>query len=218
MTGQNGEDAAVDPLYASAERTVGFVWEHLVSIVAISVAWFFAALPVVTVGPATVGVYAAVLSLRADDASRIDREAVLKTVREQFVHAALIGLVPLVLLGIAAGYGLAYLSGGGLGAGLLAVAAWNAGCYAWLVSVPTLIGLAGGEPVVDALAGGVAWTTDHAVASVVLGVVTAVLLIVTSLLTVAAALLFAGVAFAFHVQFVTDLTDRDPIATATPTQ
>lgn len=198
-----------DPLHATMQSTGRFVWTNLVSVIVISLGWFFASLPIVTVGPATVGAYRAVLSLRDDGTGGIDRDAVVTTVREQFVHATLLGLVPLVILAIAATYAYAYLTTGALASGLLAVVGVYTAVYVWLVSVPTFVGLAEGEPVADAVTAGYRWTARHVVGTVVLAVVTATLFVVSSLLTVAVALLFAGVAFAFHVEFLTTVSEID---------
>ena len=207
-------DADVDPVYATLRATARFACEHLVSIVGISVCWFLAALPIVTAGPATVGAYRAVLSLRAPGADGVDRATVLATVRRQFVHATLLGLVPFVLLGISAAYAVTYLRTGALAAGLLAVVGFNAAVYAWLVSVPTLVELARGESPADALTAGCLWTARHGVGALALLAVTVALFAVTSLLTVAVVLLFAGVTFAFHVEFVGGLDGIDEFTTA----
>jgi len=198
--------AGQDPVQATAHATGRFVWDHLPSIVVVSVAWFLASLPVVTLGPATVGAYRAVLSLRAGDG--LDRDAVRATVRSQFVHAALLGLFPLVLVGISVHYALAYLTTGAVVAGALAVAGTYVALYAMLVLVPTFVGLARGEDVTRALWDGYRWTARNAVETMVLGTVTVALLAITSLGTVAAVLLFAGVACAFHVEFLTGIDDE----------
>ncbi|AEH38593.1 YesL family protein [Halopiger xanaduensis] len=206
----------LDPMYASLQHTARFVWDNLVEVVWISLAWFLAALPLVTIGPATVGAYRAVLSLREGEADGIDRSAVLETVREGFVHATLLSFVPLVLLVSAANYVLAYLASGAVTAGLLGLGCLYAGLYAALVSMPTLLGLAAGKPVLEAFADGYRWTARHAVGAVALGVVTVVLFVVSSLLTVAVAVLFAGVAFALHVEFVANVSapaEATPVAT-----
>lgn len=208
----------LDPMYASLERTGRFVWANLVSIVWISVGWFLASLPIVTIGPATVGAYRAVLSLREDGRDGIDRAAVFATVRRQFVQATMLGLVPLVLFAIAANYALAYLVSGTVAAGLLGLCCAYAGLYAWLVWMPTMIGLAEGKPATTALRDGFLWTARHAVGAVALGVVTSALLVVTSLLTVAVALLFAGVAFALHVEFISSVSETGARVTPVVTE
>lgn len=200
----------LDPMYASFERTGRFVWTNLVSIVLISVGWFLASLPVVTLGPATVGAYCAVLALR-DEGRGIDRAAVLTTVRRQFVHATLLGSIPLVLFVIAANYVLAYLVSGTVVAGLFGLCCAYASLYASLVSIPTLLGLAEGKPASAALKDGVLWTAHHAVSAVALAVVTVLLFVLTSLLTVAVALLFAGIAFALHIEFISTVSSETQV-------
>ena len=201
-----------DPLFAAVRSTARFVWDNVVSVVGISLCWFAAALPIVTVGPATVGAYAAVLSLRDDETDGVDRAAVGSAVRSQFVHATALGLLPLTLVGVAAAYARAYLATGRALSGVLAVVALYAATYVCLVSVPTFIRLAAGDSLPVAVRTGYLWTARHAVGTVVLGAVTGALFVVSSLLTVAVALLFAGVAFAFHVEFVggTDGTVLQP--------
>ncbi len=196
------QSSDLDPMYATLERTTRFVWDHLVSIIAISFAWFLAAVPLVTIGPATVGAYRAVLSLRDDETDGIDRSAVLETVREQFVHATLLAFVPFALLVVAVNYTLAYLASASVTAGLLALGCAYASFYAGLVAMPTLLGLATGKSAPAAVIDGYRWTAHHAVGAVAVGVVTAVLFVVSSLLTVAVVLLFAGVASTLHVEFV----------------
>lgn len=195
-----------DPLHRTFHSTGRFVWDNLPSIIVISIGWFFASLPVVTLGPATLGAYRAVLSLR--DGDGLDRAAVIETVREQFVHATLLGLLPLALIFITVNYGLAYLATGQLAAGLLAVVGLYASMYVALVLVPTFVGLARGATVSDALWAGYRWTAGHALAAIVLGMVTVALLATTSALTVAVVLAFAGITCSFHVEFLAATDER----------
>lgn len=209
MTGVARSD--LDPLYVSLRSTGQFVWTNLISVVCVSVSWFLAALPLVTIGPATVGAYRALFLLRAGDG--IDRVAVARTVRRQFVHATLIGLFPLAVLAIATAYAVAYARTGTLLFGGLALITLNVTIYAWITSVPTLVRLAEGEPATSALAMGVRWTIHHGVGAAVLAIVTAALFTLASLLTVAVVLLFAGVAFAFHIEFITGIPETDRLPT-----
>lgn len=201
--------AESDPLFATLKETGGFVWAHLLSTVAISVCWFVASLPIVTVGPATVGAYRAVLSLRAD--GNVDRDAVASTVRSQFVHATLLGLLPVTLVAMTATYAGTYLSSGSLIAGLLALGGVYVTAYLSLLLVPTFVGLASGASVTRAVRDGYLWTARYGVEAAALGIVTLLLFAVTSLMTIAVVLLFAGTAFAFHVAFVTDTDESDRI-------
>jgi len=202
----DGAGKEQDPLQATAQATGKFVWDHLPSIVLVSVAWFLASLPVVTIGPASVGAYRAVLSMRAGEG--LDMSAVRAAVRAQFVHATLLGLFPVLVAGIAVNYALAYLTTGALAAGVLAVAGIYVALYATLVLVPAFIALARGETVSAALWYGYRWTARNAVETIVLGTVTLALLAIAAVGTVAIVLLFAGVACAFHVELVTGIDDQ----------
>lgn len=191
----------VDPLYASLRSTVGFAWRHLDSVVAISVAWLLCSLPIVTAGPATLGGYRAVVSLRED--GYIDRQAVLKTVREQFPHAVVLGLFPVALSMIASVYGLTFLGTEEVPAAVFAVVTVVATGYVWLVSVAVFAALADGERPIKALKRGALWTARHAVAAGVLSVVTGLLFVGLALTTVGVGLLFGGLAFVFHDDLLT---------------
>lgn len=204
-----------DPVLATLRETGAFVWATLPSVVAVSVAWFLCVLPVVTAGPATVGAYRAVLSLR--ESGTVDVDAVLGTVRRQFVHATFLGLLPLALFAMTAAYAFQYATSGRLLAGLLALAGTYATAYLSLVLVPTFVGLARGLPAATAATQGYLWTARHAVEAVALGVVTVGFFALTSLMTVALVLVFAGATFAFHVEYVTvDQPTANTPVTANP--
>lgn len=200
MAGSAAAEAKADPVHATLKATGAFVWEHVTSIVAISVAWLLLALPIVTVGPATVGAYRAILSLR--ESGRVDLHAVAETVRSQFVHASLLGLLPVVLVAMSATYAATYVRTGRLLAGLLALGGANVTIYLGLVLVPTFVGLARGLSVDRAVSQGYLWTARHGAEAISLGIVTVVFLALSSLLTVAMVLIFAGATFAFHVEYV----------------
>jgi len=203
--GEPADGRSQDPLQATLQSTGRLVWDSLPELVVVSVAWFLASLPVVTVGPATVGAYRAVLSVRAGDG--LDVAAIRTTVRRQFVHATLLGLFPVVLGLAAVNYALAYLATGELLAGALALGGFYVVLYATLVLVPTFIRLASGADVATALWDGYRFTARHVVGTVVLGTVTVGLFALSSLLTVGVVLLFAGVACVFHVEFCTAIDD-----------
>jgi hypothetical protein len=202
-----GTDGSTDPVYGAARDAARLVWDYPLAVVAISVAWAFAAVPIVTLGPATVGAYAAVDSL--SERGRVDRSAVLDTVRAQALHAVSLSLLPGAVGLIAVNYGLAYLATGATMAGLLALAGGYAALYLLLVACPTFVGLARGEGATDALVEGYLWTARHPIGAVAMGVVTGLLLLVTGLLTVAAVLLFGGTAATFHVAFVDRTTSPE---------
>ncbi|RJT06804.1 hypothetical protein [Halococcus sp. IIIV-5B] len=210
-----GEDTSegqeIDPLYASLRSTAGFAWRHLDAVVVVSVAWLLCSLPVVTAGPATLGGYRAIVSLRENGS--IDRRAVSTTVRERFVHAVALGLFPVVLAAIALIYGLTLLETGAVTAAVLTVVTAVVTGYGWLVSVAAFAALADGERPVVALQRGALWTARHAVAAGVLGIVTGLLLAGLALTTVGVGLLFGGLAFVFHDDLLTRTGYRSATAT-----
>lgn len=205
-------DADTDPLIGALRATGAFVWANLPSVVLVSVTWFICVLPIVTAGPATVGAYRAVISLRKT--GTVDVDAVRTTVRDQFVHATLLGLLPVAIGAMTAVYAVTYASTGRVLAGVLALAGTYATAYVWLVLVPTFVGLARGQDAATAVTQGYLWTARHAVEAVALGVVTVAFLALSALLTVAVVLVFAGATFALHVEFIEPATPAT--ATAHP--
>lgn len=198
----------VDPVHAALQATGSFVWTHLPRVVIVSVAWFLCVLPVVTAGPATIGAYRAITSIR--ETGRIELDAVAGTVRSQFVHATLLGLLPVVLVAMTATYAVTFLSTGRVLPGVLALGGLYATAYLCLILVPTFVGLAHGSDVSAAVTNGVLWTARNAVEAAVLGILTVAFFALSTIMTVALVLVFAGATFAFHVEYLT--TDQiDPL-------
>lgn len=179
----------------STTKTEGY--RYATKLVPISVAWFLASLPLVTIGPATVGAYAAIGDVLRD--REVDRRHVAGIVKRQSVAAFALSLLP-----TAAGLGsILYLSEfartGTPLAGLLALGCFYAAIFLILVEIPTFVALSEGEWVGDALKHGYVETVDHATLSLVTGVLTLLAFVVLALSTIGFVLLFAAVAFTFHL-------------------
>lgn len=190
----------------AVSRGLGLVYDKSFALVVLSLLWFVASLPIVTIGPATVGAYAAILSIRDKDYPGVDREMVVDALWKQFVPSVALGLLPIFFGGISAFY-LTRPSGGsftyalGLLAGYIAI-------YLSLVLMPTFVELARGEEPIAALRTGVAWVSSHPGPSLALGTITLLLFVASAVLTVALPLLFAGIAFTIQVEVVV-ATDED---------
>lgn len=193
------------------KRTLRFVYQHSATLVAVSVAWFVASLPLVTIGPATLGAYAAVRSLR--QTGRLDRDYVVSAVRTNGVHAALLSALPVVF---AAPAGLS-LHGGATVTGLATIVAvvglYVAG-YLAVALIPTFVAMADGESPVVALKRAYVWTATDPAAALSLALVTAILFAVTALLTVGFVLLFAAAAFSYHVEYLAEDLDVPAVTDA----
>lgn len=185
-------DAAVD--------AVRFTYRHSLALVGVSLAWFVAALPIVTLGPATVGAYRAVIGIR--DPEPLDVRAVLGTVRRQVVHAVLLGLLPVAFWGVSVFYAVQYSVTAESITLVLFLAAFYIGLYLAMLSIPAFVALAHGEPGYDAISFGRSWLGQHTTLALMTVVLTGVLAVVSLLLTVAFPVLFAGIAAAFHVEAV----------------
>lgn len=178
------------------KRTLRFTYYHSTALVPLSVLWFFASLPLVTAGPATLGAYATVLSLR--ETGEVDRSRVRRTIRQNLLHATLLGLLPPVFLAIAA------INALGGGSGLIGVLGLYAGTYLAVVLVPTFIEIARGCDVVPALREGYLWTANNPAVAVHLVVVTIVVTVAGALLSIGFVLLFAGVLATYHFEIVSE--------------
>lgn len=188
--------------FGDALRATGqFVYANSHRLVAVSLAWTLASLPIVTVGPASLGAYVAVMQLESDR-NRLEPRRLLATVGERAVTATLFGLFPLVLFAISGLYLYAQITAASPLRAALFFLTLYAGCYAALVMVPTFVGLADGRAARPALVAGVRWTAAHPTLTMLTGLITVIILTASLLLTVAFPLLFAGVAAAFHVHIV----------------
>lgn len=183
--------------------TLTFVYRHSTALVPTSVLWVLCSLPLVTVGPASVGAYAVVLSLR--ETGRVDRERVAETVRSTLVPATLLGFLPVTLAGISALYVVSGLASGLVGTALTAVALY-AGLYVGVLSIPTFVSMAAGVEPRVALRESYVWLAGSPVTGLQLLLVTAVLFVATAALSIGFLLLFAGIAAAYHVEVLVRAT------------
>ncbi len=186
------------------KRTIHFVYQHSTSLVICSLCWALASIPLVTIGPATVGLYAAVLSLR--ETGQIDRSRVRHAVRTNGVHAGLLSLLPPMFLAIGILYG---LTASGTLAMVVAVVGLYFGVYTGLTLIPTFIAMAREEPPGVALRQGYLWGATHPTYLIHLAVVTLIVFVATAALTIGFMLLFAGIAAAYHIELVCD--DLEPL-------
>ena len=179
--------------------TLKFVYRHSTALVPASLLWVICSLPLVTVGPASLGVYSLVLSLR--ESGRVDRERVVETVRENLVPATLLGFLPATFLGIAALYVLSGLATGVVGTALTAVALY-AGLYVGVLLIPTFVSIASGVDPKVALRESYVWLASDPVTGLQLLLATGVILVATLGLSVGFVLLFAGLSTVYHVEVV----------------
>ena len=179
--------------------TLKFVYRHSTALVPVSFLWVLCSLPLVTVGPASLGVYSVVLSLR--ETGRVDRNRVVRTVRATFLPATLLGLLPMIFVGISSLYVLSGLATGIVGTALTAAALY-AGLYLGVLLIPTFVSMASGVDPKVALRESYVWLAGSPVTGLQLLLVTVVLLVATVGLSVGFLLLFAGVTAAYHVEVV----------------
>lgn len=204
------DESELDSLARTLRSTGNFVYANSHRLILVSVCWFVASLPLVTIGPATLAAYVAIRHLDSPY-NRIDWGDLVSTVRQQFVASALFGLFPLSFLGLCALYLRAYVVDGSTLAAAIAFVTFYVALYAFLVMVPTFVRLAEREQASVAIRWGVSWVGAHPTLALLTGVVTLVTAVVTAVLTIAFVLIFAGAAFSFQIQMIdaTEPTDAD---------
>ncbi|SFR64570.1 hypothetical protein [Halogeometricum limi] len=186
----------------------GFVYRNGLRLTLVSVLWALASLPLVTIGPATLGAYVAIRDLRSDR-NRLDADHVRRVLRRNGAASALFSGVPVVFGAIAVAYGLTALERGSVAGEVVALVAGYVALYVALALIPTYVALADGDDPVDAFGYGVRWLVRHPTAALAMGLLTVAILAVTVLLTVAFALTFAGVAFSLQISVVEAVNGRE---------
>lgn len=184
----------------------GFVYQNGLRLTALSLVWFVASLPLVTIGPATLGAYVAIQDLRSDR-NRTNLDRIFAIVRQNGLSSMVFSGVPVAFGIVAAVYGSAALEQSSLVGEVVALVALYLALYVALVLIPTYTALARGTDPIDALRFGHRWLVKHPTAALALGLLTLVVLLVTALLTVGFILLFAGTAFSLQVAVVETVND-----------
>lgn len=195
--------SGVVAVHRSLRAAFGFVYDHSFALVVVSLLWSLASLPLVTIGPATIGAYAAIESLR--ERGWIDRSEVFATVRRELIHAFLLSVVAGIIGVMGVLYILQFVANGDTLAGLLAVAAVYVATHLALVLPAVFLGLVRGCSLDDAAWTGYRWTVTNPVTAVLLGTTTVMLLVVSLLLTIAVILVFPAIVFSFHVELLNDV-------------
>ncbi|WP_416841784.1 hypothetical protein [Haloferax sp. DFSO52] len=192
-------------IHRSLRAAVRFVYEHSFPLVGLSLVWVLASLPIITAGPATLGAYAAICSLR--EKGWIDVGEVFSIVRRQAIHAVLITTAVSIIAVMGLLYTHQYLMTGSTLAAVLGVLALYVTAHLSLVVPTALLGLSRGHPASDALETGYRWTIQHPITAVMMGSASLLLLVTSALLTVAVVLVFPAVLFSFHVLLLDDTFD-----------
>lgn len=208
---QTERDAVdIEAVHGAFSASFRFVAENAVSVVVVSLAWTLASLPLVTVGPATLGAYAAVASMREHGA--VDRGAVLRTVRDHGVDAFLLGGVVVFMSGVSVLYISEFVRTETTIAGVLGVTGLYVTVHLVLVLIPTFVGLAAGVSLSEAVRTSYRWTIAHSVAALSTLLLTGLLLALSLVLTVGFVLVFPAIAAWFHTELLSPLFVPDPEA------
>jgi len=181
----------------AVKTAASFVYDHVVGVVVVSILWFVAVLPVVTVGVATLGAFTAIQTIERD--GHVDWGEVRERVVQNGLHATFLAPLP----GVFGGTALLYITGavGSVSPLQTAIAgvSFYVALYLVLVLMPTFGLLAAGADVWGALARGRSWVGAHPTLAFGTAFVSALLFVATGLLTIAFPLLFAGLAVSVQV-------------------
>lgn len=206
---QDEADAASGEDEGAFMGTLRFTYRHSAELAGLSVLWTILCLPIVTVGPVTLGAYRAIRSLR--ETGEIARADVRATVRDNLLESFLLGLVPLVFVGIGLLY-LAVLPEATTVSMGLGIAALYLGLYFGVILVPTFYEMAAGTEPIDGLRTGYLTIAGDPITVVRILIVTSGFLIVSTLLTVALVVIFPGITMSYHIHLIEPrLAERDEV-------
>lgn len=177
-------------------------YNHSSTMVIVSLLWVIASLPLVTIGPATLAAYKAVLTLR--DEGQIDRDAVVATLSQHWHNAVLLSGVFVAFAAVTVGYATNYVLTGAVQSGILAVVACYLTVHLGAVLIVAFVRLAEGNAVYDAVRSGYSWTAMHPFDTVLLGFVSIGLFVVNVVLTVTVFLVFPFLLFTFHTAVIAE--------------
>ena len=204
MTGTNADVESVHRALWSAFKLLS---DHAVSFVLVSFAWSVAVLPVVTVGPATLGAYAAVRSIR--DEGCIDRGEVLATLRSHWLDALLLGGVLVATSTMSLLYFGRYVATGSPIAGALGAGGTYVSVHLGLVMVSTFVGLSGGTDLFEAVKTSYRWTVTRPTVTISVLILTSLLFVGSAALTIAVVIVFPALAAAFHTELLAPVFESD---------
>lgn len=193
-----GDQAAFREALRSVPR---FVYHNGLRLTVLSVLWFIASVPLVTIGPATLAAYVAIQDLRSDR-NEIDRGRIVDALRQNAAASALLSGVPVAFGVVAVTYGTTSLRQGSLLGEAIALVALYIALYVALALIPTFTALAGGIDPFDAFRFGLGWLRAHPTPALATGLSSLVILAGTLLLTIGFPLLFASLAFSLQVTVV----------------
>jgi len=192
----------------------GFVYHNGLRLALISLAWFLASLPILTIGPVTLAAYTAIQDLRSDR-NHINRGHIRAVLRQNGVASVVFSGVPVAFGFVAATYGVTALQQGSLIAEAVALVAAYVALYLALALMPTYVKLARGEDPITALRFGIGWLVKHPTPALTMGLLTVIIFALTAVLTIAFVLLFAGIAFSLQVSIVESVEAQTPLSSTT---
>jgi len=187
----------VETFRISVLESARFVYANSYKLVPISIAWFLASLPIITIGIATIGAYAAIISLRRD--GEINMNVVRHAVRTKYVPGVLFGLLPGFLTLIWMANVASYVQTGRATSLLIAIGVLYFLVYTSLVLISMFIEFVDGTRTWPAFKRGNVWVRKNSIVTILIAATTIIIFVVSILLTIMFVLLFPALAFSLHI-------------------
>lgn len=202
------DSASTERFHRSLRQTGVFVYRHSAALVVVSICWCISSLPLVTVGPATLGAYSAIHSLRNEDREMM---AVLGSLRRHGVNAALLGFVPVIVCVVTILYFYRYLTTSSVQHVILAIVGVYLLSFLSLVVLTTFTRLADGSEFDEAIKDSYAWVVNEPLLSTLTVLVSGVILLVGVISVVGLFIIVPAILFGFHTEVIQrSLTTVDP--------
>lgn len=193
--------------HRSLRRTASFLYRHSPSLVLVSVCWVVGSLPLVTAGPATLGAYAAIRSIRTE--GRLRSRDVRRTLRRHGLNATLLGVVPIIVGVVTVIYFYRYVTTDGIQYLVLSVAGVYLGSFLSLVSLTTFVGIAGSSGFAESVTDGYRWVIRNPLLSTMTVLAFGVIVLVGVVSVVGIIIIVPGVLFSFHTEVVRNSSTPD---------
>ncbi|MFB9807100.1 hypothetical protein ACFFQF_18520 [Haladaptatus pallidirubidus] len=190
----------MDHFRRSFQRTGTFIFQHSISLVIISICWFVGSLPLVTSGPATLGAYSAIHSIRNGD--RIETRMIRRTLRRHGLNATLLGFVPIIVGIITAIYFHQYIVTNSTFYIVFAIGGVYLFAFLLLISLTTFVRLSDGCTFVEAVKDSYGWVIHNPLLSMMIMLTSGVLLLIGIISIVGLVVIIPAILFSFHLEVV----------------
>lgn len=191
---------STDQFRRSLRRTGGFIYHHSSSLVLISICWFVGSFPLITSGPATLGAYSAIRSMRNGD--RIETKAIRRTLRSHGLNATLMGFVPVIVGVLTSAYFYRYIVTDATQYIVLSIVGVYLFSFLLLVSLTTFAFLSNEDTFFVAVSDSYGWVIQNPLLSTVIILTSGVLILIGIISIVGLIIIIPAALFSFHLEVI----------------